>query len=219
MKYSELTQLEKNKLAKQYEMLVNKITKQFSQKIAYDWNEIKSMAYEGLALAIEKYDDERSEMSFTQYAAYAIRNNILTGLDNESRTVKMTNYTQKQAIADGSPLFTSVSIDRNIRHDEEKKPLEVKLGMISNETFSDGDVFEYLYYRLDEHFVSKNKENVIKCFYMTFGLHGEEETLGKDIAKELKLSEAAVSNYTKKVVNWIKSDRDLCEVLSNLLEK
>ena len=126
MKYSELNQKERNELAKQYEPLVNKLVKQFSTKVAIDWYEIKSMAYEGLALAIEKYDDERSNMTFTQFAAFSIRNNILTCLDNESRTVKMTNYTQKKAIEAGDPVFTSVSIDRSIRCDDEKKPLEIR---------------------------------------------------------------------------------------------
>lgn len=218
MKYSELTQLEKNKLAKQYEMLVNKMTKQFSSKVAYDWNEIKSMAYEGLALAIEKYDDERSEMTFTQYAAYAIRNNILTCLDNETRTVKLSAYAQKKVSESGMPLFTSVSIDKAVRTDDEKRPLEIKLGMVSNETFSDGDVFEYLYSRLDDKFVGKDKR-AVNYFYMSFGLHGEDETPGKDIAKKCGVSEALVSKEIKKVIEWIKKDKDLCEVLSNLLEK
>ena len=215
MKYSELNQREKNKLAKQYEPLVNKLVKQFSTKVAIDWYEIKSMAYEGLALAIEKYDDERSNMTFTQYAAFAIKNNILTCLDNESRTVKMTNYMQKKAAEIGDPVFTSVSIDRSIRYDDEKKPLEVKLGMVSNETFSDGDVFEYLYIRLEEKF----KEMDRNIFYMAFGLHGSDEWKGKDIAKKFDISEGLVSRKIKKIIEWIRADEELCEILSNLLEK
>ena len=215
MKYSELTQKERNELAKQYEPLINKMVKQFSMKVAADWYEIKSMAYEGLALAINKYDDERSGMSFTQFAAYAIRNNILTCLDNETRTVKMSNYNQKKAIEAGAPLFTSVSIDRSIRCDDEKRPLEVKLGMVANETFSDGDVFEYLYLRLEEKF-NEDDRNI---FYKSFGLHGEDEWKGKDIAKEIGISEALVSRKIKKIIEWIRADENLCEVLSNLMER
>lgn len=215
MNYSNLTSVERNQLAKQYEPLVNKLTKQFAEHVAVGWYEIKSMAYEGLALAIEKYDDERSKMNFTQFAAFAIRNNILTCLDNESRTVKMSNYAQKKAIEAGETLFTSVSIDRSIRQDDENKPLEIKLGMVSNETFSDGDVFEYLYIRLEENF----SERDCKIFYKTFGLKNEDEEKGKDIAKSMGISEGLVSQRVKKVISWIRKDTDLCEVLSNLLER
>ena len=215
MTYSELNSIERNKLAKQYEPLVNKLVKQFSTKVAMSWMEIKSMAYEGLALAIQQYDEERSSMTFTQYAAFSIRNNILTCLDNESRTVKMSNYAQKKAVEAGEALFTTVSIDRNIRQDDEKKPLEVKLGMYANETFSDGDVFEYLYSRLEENFPERER----MMFYKTFGLNGEDDMKGKDIAKEFGVSEGLVSQKVKKIILWIRKDQDLCEVLSNLLER
>lgn len=210
----EMTQREKNNLAMQYEALVNKLVKQFSSKVCVNWQDIKSMAYEGLALAIEKYDEERSDMTFTQYAAFAIRNNILTGLTNETRTVKMTAYMQGKATEAGESLFTSISIDRSMRADDEKKPLEVKLGMVSDETFSDGDVFEYLNVRLLENF----KERDVKMFYKTFGLMGEEDMKGKDIAKEFGVSGAVISNKVNKILKWIKTDTDLCEVLSNLLK-
>lgn len=210
----EMTQREKNNLAMQYEALVNKLVKQFSSKVCVNWQDIKSMAYEGLALAIEKYDEERSDMTFTQYAAFAIRNNILTGLTNETRTVKMTAYMQGKATEAGESLFTSISIDRSMRADDEKKPLEVKLGMVSDETFSDGDVFEYLNVRLLENF----KERDVKMFYKTFGLMGEDDMKGKDIAKEFGVSGAVISNKVNKILKWIKTDTDLCEVLSNLLK-
>lgn len=215
MNYNNLNDRELNKLVAQYEPLVNKLVKQFSNKVAINWHEIKSMAYEGLALAIQQYDESRSNMTFTQYAAFAIRNNILTSLDNESRTVKMSNYAQKKAIAAGESLFTTVSIDRSIRADDEKKPLEVKLGMVSNETFSDGDVFEYLYARLEENFNSRD----CLMFYKTFGLNGENDHMNKEIAEEMRISEGLVSQRVKKIITWIRKDNDLCEVLSNLLER
>ena len=45
---------EKNNLVKQYEPLVNKITKQFADKVNVSWEDVKSMAYEGLAIAKRK---------------------------------------------------------------------------------------------------------------------------------------------------------------------
>lgn len=217
MNYKNLTDKEMNQLALQYEPLVNKLTKQFSAKVAMNWMEIKSMAYEGLALAIKQYDSERSSMSFTQFAAFAIRNNILTCLDNELRTVKMSNYAQKKAIESGEALFTSVSIEGNTMRDENegRVQLDLKLGLYSNATFSDGNVYEYLYSRIDEQFNEKERE----MFYMTFGLNGCDVEKNKDIAKKLGVSEGLVSQKVKKIINWIRKDNDLCEMLSNLLER
>ena len=57
-----------NELVEQYEPLVNKITKQFVDKVKVSWDDVKSMAYEGLAIAFNTYDSERSKMTFVQFA-------------------------------------------------------------------------------------------------------------------------------------------------------
>lgn len=215
MTYQKMTQGEKNELVKQYEPLVNKMIHQFFSKGVAQWDTIKSMAYEGLAIAINSYDSERSSMTFTQFAAFAIRNNILTCLDNEIRTVKLSNYAQKKAVEAGESLFNSVSMDTQMSHsdDDNRRPLEIRIGMYENEKFSDGDVFEYLYTRLEAQF--SEKECVM--FYKHFGLKGFDETKGKDIAKEFDVSEGLISQKVKKVVNWIRKDENLCEVLGNLV--
>ena len=213
--YRNLSESEKNNLVKQYEPLVNKMIMQFFSKGTTSWENLRSMALEGLALAINNYDNSRSNMNFTQFAAFAIRNNILTCLDNELRTVKLSNYAQKKAVEAGETLFNSISIDsmRNT-DDENRKPLEIRIGMYANETFSDGNVFEYMYTRMESQF----SERDCNIFYMTFGLKGFEETKGKDIAKEVGVSEGLVSQRVKKIIEWIRQDSDLCEVLSNLLQ-
>jgi DNA-directed RNA polymerase specialized sigma subunit len=41
---------------------------------------------------------------------------------------------------------------------------------------------------------------------------------GKEIAKEMGVSEGLVSNRNKKIIEWIRKDTNLCEVLANLLK-
>ena len=209
-----ISQEQKNALAVQYEPLVNKITKQFVEKVKVSWDDVKSMAWEGLAIAIETYDDERSTMTFTQFAGFAIRNNILTSLDNELRTVKLSNYAQKKAAERGESVFNSLSIDAPSRSDDEVKPRETVMNMVQDEKFSDGDIFEYLYSRLEDAF----GEHEYTMFYMSFGLNGYDETKGKDIAAEFGVSEGLVSQKIKKVINYIRKDVELCEILANLLK-
>lgn len=214
MNYRSLTKAEKNQLAVQYEPLVNKITKQFVEKVKVSWDDVKSMAWEGFALAIEQYDETRSKMNFTQYAGFAIRNNILTSLDNELRVVKLSNYAQKKAIAAGEAVFNSVSIDASVSPDDDVKPREIVMGMYQDEKFSDGDVFEYLYSRLENDLCERD----YTIFYMAYGLKDYEETKGKDIAMFFNVSEGLVSQRLKKVIEYIRKDTDLCEVLANLLK-
>lgn len=198
----------------QYEPLVNKMVNQFFSRGLTSWDQLKSMAYEGLAIALNTYDDQRSSMNFTQFAAFAIRNNILTSLDNELRTVKLSNYAQKKVSERGESLFNTVSIDVNIRQDDDnRKPQELRLNMVTNAKFDDGDVFEYMYQRLESTFADRD----CKIFYKVFGLSGYDEMKGKDIAKEYNISEGLVSQKVKKITTWIRKDNELCEMLANLV--
>jgi DNA-directed RNA polymerase specialized sigma subunit len=138
----------------------------------------------------------------------------LTSLDNELRTVKMSNYAQKKANEAGEPVFNSVRIDISItQNDDERKPREIKYGMFENEKFSNGDVYQYLYHRLDSEFPLRD----CNMFYMAFGLKDFEETKGKDIAKEFGISEGLVSQKLKKIISFIRKDNDICEMLQNLI--
>ena len=208
------TAQQKDELVRQYEPLINKLTGQFYQAVQMDWDSLKSMAYEGFALAINKYDESRSTMTFMQFAAFEMRNNIMTRLTEESRTVKLPFEEQKKRKENGGPLFNTVSIDRSIRDDDENlKPREIVMGMYEKAKFDDGDVFEYLYSRLEDKFPQRECD----MFYMSFGLKGFDETPNQDIAKHFGVSEGLVSQKKRKIIDWIKTDRDLCEMLANLL--
>ena len=207
------TDKQKDELTKQYEPLINKLTGQFYATVQMDWDSIKSMAYEGFALALNKYDESKSSMSFMSFAAFEMRNNIMTRLTEESRTVKLPFEEQKRRKESGEPLFNTVSIDQSVREDDDIKPREIVMGMYETARFADGDVFNYLYERLEEKFPQRECD----MFYMSFGLKGYEETPNQDIAKKFGVSEGLVSQKKRKVLDWIKTDRDLCEMLSNLV--
>ena len=213
---------EQNALVAKYEPLVNKLTKQFVDKVNVPWDDVKSMAYEGLAIALNSYDPDRSKMSFLQYAGFAIRNNILTGLNNELRTVKLSAYAQKKAVECGDAVFNSVSID----YSNNDNPTDSGYGftgapkrnewskLSTSDKWSDGDVFETLYSKLEENFSARDCE----IFYMTFGLKNYVETKGKDIAEYFGISRSLVSVKIKGIIGFIQKDTDLVEILANLLK-
>ena len=212
-----MTDIEKNTLVQQYDPLINKITKQYSDKVKASWEDLKSMAYEGFAIAINTYDSTRSKMTFAQFAGFAIRNNILTSLNNELRTVKLSAYAQKKAIEKGDAVFNSVSIEANWDSDSDHVGGPKKKDMLNirqEEKFSDGDIFETLYSKLEENLPMRDCE----IFYRTFGLKDFEEEKGKDIAVYFGISRALVSIKLRSVIQFIQKDEELVEVLSNFLK-
>ena len=211
--YQALSVSEKNKLAVKYEPLVSRMGSQFYKTVKCPWEDLRSMALEGLAIALNTYDPKKSNQTFIQFAAFAIRNNILTSLDEELRTVKLSAYAQEKIKTEGGTLFNSVSIDRPYQGDDDLKPRETVMGMYCEETFSNGDVFDYLYSRIEDEFSVRD----YTIFYRHFGLKDYEVTPNKVIAQELGVSEGLISQRLKKIIDFIRNDRDLCEMLSSLL--
>ena len=214
------TEREKNQFARQYECLVRKLVKQTVDKGFAEWDQIESAAWEGFAIAMKDYNPERSKLSFTQYAGWSIRNRILTAIDDELRTVKVSWYNRKKAEANGEKVYQKMGID--VDYDPDcKTPYSTHAhGLFKFENihtkpvFIDGDVYEYMYSRLEETFSPEHCD----IFYRSFGLNGYAEQKGKDIAKAVGLSEGAVSQKVKKIVTWMRSDAEMCEMLSNLME-
>lgn len=217
--YRNISEKEKTDLVKQYEPLINKLTKQFVSQVKIDWDSVKSMAYEGFMLAMLNYDDERSKLNFKQFAGWSIRNNILSSLDKELRTVSMSAYAQKKAQENGEATFNSVSLsvisgDDSINGDgEERGGREFKYGVYEKDKFSDGDTFEYLYSRLEDKFSARDCE----IFYRSFGLKGFDDEKGKDIAKRFGVSEGLISQKIKKMILYIRKDNELVEMMANLI--
>ena len=218
--YKNITEREKEALVKQYEPLMNKLTKQFVSQVKIDWDSVKSMAYEGFVLAMHNYDNERSKLSFKQFAGWSIRNNILSSLDKELRTVSMSAYAQKKAQENGEATFNSVSLSvisgeaSMINGDDDGKGCkEYKYGVYEKDKFSDGDVYEYLYSRLEDRFSERDCE----MFYRIFGLKGFTDEKGKDVASEFGVSEGLVSQKIKKMILFIRGDEELTEMLGNLI--
>lgn len=214
MNYKKLTDEEKNSLVTQYQPLINKLVNQFFSKVQCSWEDLQSYAYEGFALAICKYDEQKSSMSFTQYAAFSIRNNILNCLNDELRTVKLNPYAQKAVLKNGGSLFNTISIDHSSDDEDENNCRKIVLSAVVDETFSNGDVFEYLYSRLEDEFPYRDCE----MFYRTFGLKDFDVEKGMDIAKRYDISAGLVSQKIKKIILWIRKDPELCEQLSELIK-
>ena len=239
--FANASQEVRNQLARQFKPLVNKIVAQQQKVLKTDWGTLESMGYEGLAIAMNTYDPERSGMTFTQYAAFSILNNIRNCSCTELHTVKLTSYTQDQIrkanakvkqeqeanedpyVASTAPAgigtttFTSVSISNvmNPNSDNDNMNREMRYGIYESAKFADGDVFEQMRLEID---ANCNKTDAY-CFYHYFGICGYPEKQVAELAEEFKVTSGRISQRLKKVIDFIKKNEDLCESLASLLEQ
>lgn len=209
-----MTEKELNEQVKKYEPLINKIVKQFFDKIHLPWGDLKSMGYEGFWIAVKKYDQNKSNMSFVQYAAFSIRNQILSSIDDELRTVKLSAYAQKITKEKGDSLFNSVSMSvisgENNSDSDECYSREYKYNLYENNSYDKQSAYELFYNTIEENFSKRD----VEIFYMSYGLKNYDLLKGKDIAKYFNLSEGSISQKNKKIIEFIKSNNDLREAFA-----
>lgn len=188
-------------LVRSYEPLMNKIVKQFYSKNKTPWEELKSYAYEGLILATRKYDSNKSKMTFTQYAAYAIRNNILNSLTNDSRLVRMNAYQLGKAKEEERSTFTTTSmstISGETGPDEVSR--EYKYGLYENASFSEENIFDYIYNLLK----SRYNDRDLDIFYSYYGINADQPETLVEISSRIGISCSRTSQIIKRMINYLK---------------
>lgn len=207
-----------NDLVKQYKPLLNKICYQFYSRLNSNnitWDDIMSMAYEGFVLATKNYDPKRSKMTFTQYAAFSIKHNILTRINEELRTVKVSCYNfqknQKANISSG----VYVPLDNINTGDSSKKTEHLK------------KCPSYLMTDISDIHISQRIEPIIKYinknftprqvdFFMKyFGLDSDTDTKVKDIAQHWHVTPGFVSQQVKLMINNIKNNKNILNEILN----
>lgn len=207
-----------NELCEQYKPLVIKITNQQFKKLASgtSWNDIYSMANEGLALAIRNYNPSRSKMTFTQYAGFAILNNILNNLSSDLHVVSLNSYAVGKMKENGETTFTSVSMSviAGEVNGEESYSREGKYGMY----YEDRNAGEETpITKLIKYMQNNFKKDDFELFMRIYGLGNYEKCTAKEIAKERNITNGAISQRMKIMLNTIKSNTDIMESLITLL--
>jgi RNA polymerase sigma factor (sigma-70 family) len=201
------TEIERNELAKKYLPLVKKISNQMFNKCSLDYDEIEGFAWEGFVLAMNNYDPKKSSMTFTSYAAYGIRNAILNGINENGRTIAISYYKQKKMKENGEELPTSVSLQNNFDNEDHL----LSLG-IEDDTLFDNP-WDVLIRKLNENF---NKDWV-DMFCSIYGLNGHDVEKGKDVAARQGISGCLVTKRTHKMIEFIQNDKELSDILRDLL--
>lgn len=203
---------EREKLCVKYKNLMFKIVNQYSGKLPLQFDDIVGAAREGFVKAMNSYKTGTSQ-SFQQYAAWCMRNNILTSANEEGHIVKFNAYQQKKAKERGETTFITQSIS-NIYEDTQEDKLEI-LGVEDPEVdnLSYEEVLSDLFKWMEFNFSQRDCE----MFYLYFGLNGRESQKGIDIAKKFNVSAATVTVTNKKIIKKIKENPTMLESLRSFL--
>ena len=201
------TKTERDELAKKYMPLVKKISHQMLNRCSLEYDEIEGFAWVGLVLAMNTYDSHKSNMSFTSYAAYGIRNAILNGINDTGRTISVSYYKQKKMEEKGEEIPSSISLNKNFDNEDH----------LANLGFEDDILFDnpwdVLIKKLKENF----DEEWVDMFCSLYGLDGHDVEKGKEIAARLGISGCLVTKRTKKIIQFIQKDNELSDILRDLI--
>ena len=225
------TEKGRNAVTKQYEPLVNKICRQYVGKSNLDYDELKSAAYTGLTFAMNRYgkrnkseadNDKLVSKTFGQYAAYWIRAHILEDIKNVSRTVRIsTSQQQKERDETGkNTRNNSVSGDKTVGSDDEgNKTLFDFMGgsedagrSIDNEDLD--KLWKQIYDRLEKNFDAQTMD----IWYSFYGLNDHKQMKNKDLAAKYGLSTSNVTYYLFKVNSFIKKDKRMFQMFTDVYE-
>ena len=229
------TEKGRSAVIKQYGPLVYKIANQFIGKENLDKAELISVGFEGLTQAMNTYqkpidkseledDAEREEAekakrtSFKTWASYKIRWAILGEIYDNSRTIRMSYNDRRNAYTKGETTNLTTSLDSMVGKDGEEGSMQDHIaGLATTDTLTASEQqkrWDELFDELGKHF---SKRDMV-VFLKYFGLGGEKEEKGKDIAAEFNMTPAMVTHIvTKKILPYIKSNEDLMDIMGDLL--
>lgn len=207
----------RNQLFIQYQALMYKIVNQFVGNVPLNFDDIVGAAMEGFTLALNKWKKGTSQ-NFQQYAAWSMRNAILNSTNQEGHIVRFSAYQQRKAKEAGkSPyIHKRISEITTPMGDEDREDRMAILGTEDPDfTLETEDSIFYRFFQwMDENFSQRD----CHIFYHTYGIRGYELLKGTELADLFGLSAAAISVSNKKVIRAIRANKEIMDMLSDLLK-
>lgn len=230
----------RNDIVRQYEPLIHKIIRQWIGKSNLGIDDLLSVALEGMVYAINTFgkrkvrgengkwveaekDEKVAAYSFTQYAAYCIDNWIKEEIKHHSHTVRVPASQQKKQRDEkgfnskNNAVSGDVGIGKSDNGNVRTLFDILDTGENGNKNIDSEDLdklWKKIYKKLDENF----KERDLQIFYSAFGLNGYELIKGKALAKKYNVVESAITAIKKKVIAFIRKDKELYTAFSEILD-
>lgn len=221
------TEQGRNAIAKKYIPLIEKLVKQFEKESSLSKEELRSAAMVGLVNAMNEYKNpeelekagKSGNMSFTNYAAYRIKQQILSDMTEYSRDVKISKYYQDKLKNAGEDTTREFSIDSLYADGDDDTPMSIDrfFGLAEEDDTLEQKEKEELYSKLFKRIESKFSTRDCIMLYKVWGVNGYKPVKVKDIAKELGISAPAVVQACARIIKFVANDK-YCKDLKNAYE-
>lgn len=206
-----MTEREKEEYARQYTPLVYKIVNQNKDKSPLTYEDLLGFGFEGLADAMNTYRED-SGQSFLQYAGYRIFYFIMNGTNKEGHIVSFSDYQQKKAREEGRPTFISQRIVSKTDENGDEH-WNIPEPSVNPDIVGVGQALEDIKIFVASHFSQRDTD----IFFQTFGLGVQDDVPRVQIAKQYKISSAAITYVNQRIINAIREEVSLREELEDLL--
>lgn len=223
----------RNEIAKKYQPLIHKIARQLHGKTNLSYDDLVSAGNQGLVLAMNGYGKKSDKniadletivsKTFTQYAAFIIRINMIGDVRDVSQTVRVPISQQKKEKEEKgyNTKTNSISGDKSVSNNGEEGNKSLFDFIGGSEDASRGvdqedmeKLWKSFYKKLEEKF----DKNLLDIWYSSFGLNGREKMKKKEIAEKYGLVPSNITYYLTKVNNFIQTDKQMKSILSDINE-
>ncbi len=184
-----MTDRQRNEITKQYYPLIIKIKNQFIEN--NDPDLIHGAAEYGFAYALNTYKEGTSQ-SFMQYAAWCMRNFILNDIKAYSSVVRNDPSSQYYSDCDEYSDMLAYE-DENMSDDYDRIVKMIR------------DKIEAKY-------------NIEKCemLYHSMALFGYKKMTLKELSMQYGISQPGIKQMNDRIINYIRSDEELFQAVTDL---
>lgn len=202
---------EREAFARQYTPLVYKIANQNRDKTPLAYEDVLGFGFEGLTDAMNTYK-ENSGQTFLQYAAWRIYYFIMNGTNREGHIVQFSDYQQKKARAEGRSTYIYQPIVSKVDENGDEH-WNIPEPAVDPNKPDVSKALEDIRCFVKSHFTKRDAD----IFFQTFGLGVKDDVPRVQIAKQYKVSSAAITYVNQRIIKAIKEDDALREELEDLL--
>lgn len=228
------TEKGRNAIAKRYNPLMHKICRQWLGKINLDYDQLMSVAGEGLAYAMNTYgkknksskaeDENVAGTTFSSYAAYCIRNAIIGWGVEDSHTIHISKTDMKKEREEkgyNTKSYTT-SGDKIVGNDKEGNGKTlfdfIDAGEEDAEANMNTQDLNKLWKEIYDELEKKFDKKMVEAWYSFNGLNGREQLKNKDIASKYDISSSNITYYCYKINQYLSSDKKMLKLLGEVYE-
>lgn len=230
-------------IAKKFTPLVHRVAHSWVGKTAFDYDQLVSLAYEGLICAMDAYgkkskkqqkreENGGEEIDLSKYKEYPfislasqyMKIRIMDSAKNDSRLVRIPVSQQSKERSENGMVAksNSVSGDQPMGNgkDGEGQSLFDIVGGIENPGIKiDREELDKLWDQVCKKLEEKFGQKTMDIFYNYFGFGNKKQLSGKEMAKKYGYkSPASITAEVVKVINFIKKDKTMFSKFTDIYE-